>query len=102
MIPGSHGSPSYLVGWKLLSVLKRPNKLFFPKTKKPSFVPRPRPTNPNLLVTPLKVHKLTRAEMDERQVKGLCYNCDKKYFSKHKCKEQKVLWPFQKIFLKRM
>jgi hypothetical protein len=27
--------------------------------------------------------------MVERQVKGLCYNCDDKYFSGHKCKEQK-------------
>jgi hypothetical protein len=28
--------------------------------------------------------------MDERQLKGLCYNCDEKYFLGHKCKEQKV------------
>jgi hypothetical protein len=26
--------------------------------------------------------------MDEHQLKGLCYNCDEKYFSGHKCKEQ--------------
>jgi hypothetical protein len=26
--------------------------------------------------------------MDECQVKGLCYNCDEKYFPVHKCKEQ--------------
>jgi hypothetical protein len=25
--------------------------------------------------------------MDERQLKGLCYNCDEKYFQGHKCKE---------------
>jgi hypothetical protein len=28
--------------------------------------------------------------MAERQLKGLCYNCDDKYFSGHKCKEQKL------------
>jgi hypothetical protein len=28
--------------------------------------------------------------MVERQLKGLCYNCDDKYFSGHKCKEQKL------------
>jgi hypothetical protein len=28
--------------------------------------------------------------MVERQLKGLCYNCDDKYFLGHKCKEQKL------------
>jgi hypothetical protein len=28
--------------------------------------------------------------MVERQLKGLCYNCDEKYFSGHKCKEQNI------------
>jgi hypothetical protein len=28
--------------------------------------------------------------MVERQLKGLCYNCDEKYFSRHKCKEQNI------------
>jgi hypothetical protein len=28
--------------------------------------------------------------MDEHQLKGLCYNCDEKYFMGHKCKEQKL------------
>jgi hypothetical protein len=28
--------------------------------------------------------------MVESQLKGLCYNCDDKYFSGHKCKEQKI------------
>ena len=27
--------------------------------------------------------------MVEHQLKGLCYNCDDKYFLGHKCKEQK-------------
>ena len=26
--------------------------------------------------------------MVELQLKGLCYNCDEKYFPMHKCKEQ--------------
>jgi hypothetical protein len=28
--------------------------------------------------------------MAERQLKGLCYNCDDKYFLGHKCKEQNL------------
>jgi hypothetical protein len=28
--------------------------------------------------------------MDEHQLKGLCYNCDDKYFSRKKCKEQNI------------
>ena len=28
--------------------------------------------------------------MVERQLKGLCYNCDDKYFLGHKCKEKKI------------
>ena len=28
--------------------------------------------------------------MAERQLKGLCYNCDDKYFPSHKCKEQNL------------
>jgi hypothetical protein len=53
---------------------------------KPSFIPRPKPVNPTTPSTPLKIKKLTRDEMDECQLKGLCYNCDEKYFLGHKCK----------------
>jgi hypothetical protein len=28
--------------------------------------------------------------MVELQLKGLCYNCDDKYFSSHNCKEQNL------------
>jgi hypothetical protein len=28
--------------------------------------------------------------MVECQLKGLCYNCDNKYFPGHKCKEQNI------------
>ena len=58
------------------------------QTRKPSFPPRPKPTSYAPLATPLKIQKLTMDEMDERQLKGLCYNCDEKYFPRHKCKEQ--------------
>jgi hypothetical protein len=61
----------------------------FPK-KKPSFIPLPRPTNPTPPATPLKIQKLTWEEMVECQLKGLCYNCDDKYFMGHKCKEQNI------------
>jgi hypothetical protein len=36
--------------------------------------------------------------MVEHQLKGLCYNCDEKYFLGHKCKEQNLLWPSLRIF----
>jgi hypothetical protein len=36
------------------------------------------------------MQKLTRVEMVERQLKGICYNCDDKYFLGHKYKEQKL------------
>jgi hypothetical protein len=59
------------------------------QNRKPSFIPLPKPINPTTPSAPLKIQKLTRAEMAKCQLKGLCYNCDEKYFSGHKCKEQK-------------
>jgi hypothetical protein len=60
------------------------------QNQKPFFIPRTKPITPTPPYTPLKIHKLTRAEMVECQLKGICYNCDEKYFSGHKCKEQKI------------
>jgi hypothetical protein len=57
---------------------------------KPSFIPRPKPVTPTTLSAPLKIQKLTRDEMAEHQLKGLCYNCDDKYFLGHKCKKQNI------------
>jgi hypothetical protein len=57
---------------------------------KPSFIPHPKLVNPTTPSTPLKIQKLTRAEMVECQLKGLCYNCDEKYFLGHKCKEKNL------------
>jgi hypothetical protein len=57
------------------------------ETRKPSFPPHPNFTPP---ATPLKIQKLTRDEMVEHQLKGLCYNCDEKYFPGRKCKEQNI------------
>jgi hypothetical protein len=65
------------------------------QNRKPSFIPRPKPVNPTTPSTPLKIQKLTKAEIAECQLKGLCYNCDDKYFPGHKCKEQKL---FMAIF----
>jgi hypothetical protein len=69
---------------------KEAQQIVSSQTHKPSFPPRPKPTNFSPPSTPLKIHKLTRAEMVERQLKGLCYNCDDKYFPGHKCKEIKI------------
>jgi hypothetical protein len=62
---------------------------------KPSFIPHPKPINPTTPSAPLKIQKLTRDEMVERQLKGLFYNCDDNYFLGHKCKEQNL---FMAIF----
>jgi hypothetical protein len=69
---------------------KEAQKIVSSQNHKPSFIPRPKPVNPTTPSAPLKIQKLTRAEMDERQLKGLCYNCDDKYFPGHKCKEQNL------------
>ena len=34
--------------------------------------------------------------MVEHQLEGLCYNCDEKYFSWHKCKEHKLFMDISK------
>jgi hypothetical protein len=60
------------------------------QNKKPTFIPRPKPVTPTTPSAPLKIQKLTRDEMVEPQLKGLCYNCDDKYFPGHKCKEQNL------------
>ena len=57
---------------------------------RPSFTPRARPPTTTSSTQPLKIQKLSQEEMVERQRRGLCYNCDEKYFRGHKCKEQKL------------
>jgi hypothetical protein len=63
---------------------------------KPSFIPNPKILNPTTPFAPLKIQKLTQAEMAECQLKGLCYNCDEKYFPCHKCKEQNLFMAISK------
>jgi hypothetical protein len=64
--------------------------------RKTSFIPHPKPVNPTTPSAPLKIQKLTRVEMAECQLKGLCYNCDDKYFPGHKCKEQNLFMAISK------
>jgi hypothetical protein len=66
---------------------KEAQKVVSSQNQKPSFIPRPKPVTPTTPSAPLKIQKLTRVEMVECQLKGLCYNCDEKYFLGHKCKE---------------
>jgi hypothetical protein len=66
---------------------------------KPSFIPHPKPVNPTTPSTPLKIQKLTRVEMAECQLKGLCYNYDDKYFPGHKCKEENIFMAISKDIL---
>uniref|UniRef100_A0A2N9HKA3 RNA-directed DNA polymerase n=1 Tax=Fagus sylvatica TaxID=28930 RepID=A0A2N9HKA3_FAGSY len=39
---------------------------------------------------PLPVQKLTPVQMSERRKKGLCYNCDEKWSTNHKCRTMKL------------
>jgi hypothetical protein len=66
------------------------------QSRKLTFVPHPKPITPALQAPPLKVQKLTWVEMVEFQLKGLCYNCDDKYFPRNKCKEQKLFMVISK------
>jgi hypothetical protein len=69
---------------------KEAQQIVSSQNQKPTFIPRTKPINPTTPSAPLKIQKLTRDEMVERQLKGLCYNCDDKYFPGHKCKEQNI------------
>jgi hypothetical protein len=69
---------------------KEAQQVVYSQNRKPSFIPHPKPVNPTTPFAPLKIQKLTQAEMAERQLKGLCYNCDDKYFLGHKCKEHNL------------
>jgi hypothetical protein len=69
------------------------------QNRKPSFIPRPKPVNPTTPSASLKIQKLTKAEMVERQLKGLFYNYDEKYFMGHKCKEQNLFMAISKDIL---
>ncbi|XP_024955869.1 uncharacterized protein LOC112498643 [Citrus sinensis] len=63
--------------------------------------PTPSQTNPSLskpnllpplLPTPnLSIHRLTPAELRDKREKGLCYNCDKKYNTNHRCRSKFLL-----------
>jgi hypothetical protein len=70
--------------------VKEAKQVVSSQNQKPSFIHHIKPVNPTPPYTPLKIQKLTRAKMDERQLKGLCYNCEEKYFMGHKCKEQNI------------
>ena len=75
---------------------KEAQQIVSSQNHKPSFFPRPKPVNPTTPSAPLKIQKLTWAEMAERKLKGLYYNCDEKYFPGHKCKEQNLFMALSK------
>jgi hypothetical protein len=81
---------------------KESQQIVSSQNRKPSFIPRPKLVNLTTPSAPLKIQKLTRAEMAKRQLKGLCYNCDNKYFLGHKCKEQKLFMATPRRFRKKM
>jgi hypothetical protein len=88
MSPGHNGSPQTWL--EATKCAKEAQQVILAQRRKPTFVPLPKPTTPSPQATPLKVQKLTWVEMVECQLKGLCYNCDDKYFPGHKCKEHKL------------
>lgn len=58
----------------------------FPATKpnqQPPLLPNPKPSSPPQKTHPVK--HITRAEMQLRREKGICYYCDEKFFINHKC-----------------
>jgi hypothetical protein len=63
---------------------KESEKVVYSQNWRPSFIPRTKLVNPITPSAPLKIKKLTKVEMVEHQLKGLCYNCDDKYFLGHK------------------
>jgi hypothetical protein len=69
---------------------KEAQQIVSSQNRKPSFIPPTKPVNPTTPSAPLKIQKLIRDEMVECQLKGLCYNCDDKYFPGHKFKEQNI------------
>jgi hypothetical protein len=75
---------------------KEAQQIVSSQNRKTSFIPCPKPVNPTTPSAPLKIQKLTRDEMVEGQLKGLCYNCDDKYFPGHKCKEQNLFMSISK------
>jgi hypothetical protein len=75
-------------------IAKEAQQVVYSQNQKPSFTPCTKPVSPTPPSTLLKIQKLTREEMVEYKVKGLYYNYDDKYFSGHKCEEQK---PFMAI-----
>jgi hypothetical protein len=77
-------------------ITKKEQKVVSSQTQKPSFIPCPKQITPTPPSTPLKIQKLTQEEMVECQLKGLCYNCDEKYFPGHKCKEHKIFMAISK------
>jgi hypothetical protein len=64
------------------------------QAKKSTFIPHtqpPRVNSPSTTPThPLQVERLSPMEMENRQRRGLRYNCDEKYAPVHRCKEQKL------------
>jgi len=69
---------------------KEAQQVILAQSRKPTFVPRPKPTIPAPQAPSLKVQKLTWEEMAECQLKYRLCNFDDKYFPLNKCKEHKL------------
>jgi hypothetical protein len=58
-------------------------------TNQPPILPNPKPPNQPLKSNPIK--NISRAEMQIRREKGLCYYCDEKFSITHKCPNRHFL-----------
>jgi hypothetical protein len=64
-----------------------------------SFIPCPHPTNLSLPYPVLNIRKLIRSKIVKQQIRGICYNCDEKYFMGEKFKDQKIFMAiYEEIF----
>ncbi|XP_019459949.1 PREDICTED: uncharacterized protein LOC109359708 [Lupinus angustifolius] len=61
-----------------------------PPHPRPTYQPATTSTNPPTQ-TALPIRRLTIAQMQERRAQGLCYNCDEKYHSGHKCQPKQFM-----------
>jgi hypothetical protein len=81
---------------------KEAQQVVSPQNRKPSFIPCPKLVTPTTPSAPLKIQKLTRAEMDECQLKGLVIIVMTNISQATSVRNKRFLWPSLRIFWKRM
>jgi hypothetical protein len=70
-------------------VARKVERALTAQSNRTNFTAKSRPSQAPNMTQPLKIQKVSPAEMAERRKQGLCYYCDEKYSPGHKCKEHK-------------